>query len=512
MPRVWHHASPASPTWRVHAFRWHDGVMAAAGDRGVRRSGAAAALLALASDRVHGRRHRGTHASPAADPAAPSRRPAPPHRRRSHRTPARSGSRWPATCTSRASWPPGCGIRPPHSHRRPPPSLQRTSRSSTWRPRWDRRQSRTRQAVHLLSRSRGVRGAGGGRRRRRHDGQQPRARLRPGPPPDHVPRGGRRDGRHPPLSVIGVGRDADEAFKPALVHSPRPPRRHARRVRRRPGADRRPDGPLGSSRRAAAASPTPRTRPQLLEAVRRTRRCAPRRGGGLPALGHPGPQVPEPRPALTGRSPGAMRGPTSWQARTPTPSRATAASATATWPTGSATSRGTPPVTPPRRAQGVLRLTVRPRAGGPRPACVVCAAASAPRIGADGLPAPAGPADAADFPSRPRVAQGVLRGSSAERSPRREPRQDDPAHPPELDRRHDGRHVARHRGSTAYGVEHKTGTGHAGTDERPVVAAALVRIGHKGHTQAPRYREESPLHRITVAGQAESARSPRAQT
>ena len=76
-----------------------------------------------------------------------------------------------------------------------------------------------------------------------------------------------------------------------------------------------------------------------------------RRGRGLPALGHPGAALPEPRPALAGRGPGRRRGRHRGRARTPTGCRATAGWATATSPTAWATTRGTPPATPPRRAR-----------------------------------------------------------------------------------------------------------------------------------------------------------------
>ena len=144
----------------------------------------------------------------------------------------------------------------------------------------------------------------------------------------------------PPLAVVGIGRDVDDAFRPARVDV---------------------DGTIVATIGATVADQDPTADPtgqwaatadspgtadaidpaRLLRAVARGRPVG-RRGRRLHALGHPGRAVPERRAAVPGGGPGRRRAPTSSSAVTPTGSRATAGWATATWRTGSGTTPGTP--------------------------------------------------------------------------------------------------------------------------------------------------------------------------
>ena len=198
----------------------------------------------------------------------------------------------------------------------------------------------------------------------------------------------------PPLAVIGVGRDAEEAFEPAVVD-----------VR----------GTLVATLAASVADLDPTADPtgrwaatddrggiadavdpaRLLEAVRRTRRTADVvvvylhwgiQGQRCPsadqrslaaALVDAGADIVAGSHAHQLQGDGRLGG-----------GYVAYGLGNFAWysPGDAATSR-----------TGVLHLTVRPRAAGPRPPYVVRAAWSPARIGADGLPSPAGPADAADF-------------------------------------------------------------------------------------------------------------------
>ena len=182
--------------------------------------------------------------------------------RRSRPTPARSGSRWPATSTSRASWPPGCATPPPRSHRRPRALAAadlaivnlETSVGTGGRPEPGKRFtfSAGPAAFEALAAA-GVDVA--------THGQQPRAGLRPGPAPQHA--AGRRRGR-----AAGTRRCrwSASAATPTRRSRPRSSTSAAPSSRRspRPSPTRtpRPTRPAtGRPPRPRPASRTPSTRP-----------------------------------------------------------------------------------------------------------------------------------------------------------------------------------------------------------------------------------------------------------
>ena len=198
----------------------------------------------------------------------------------------------------------------------------------------------------------------------------------------------------PPLAVVGIGRDVDEAFRPARTevdgtvvatigatvadHDPtadptgtvgrhRRLRRHRRRPRPGPAAARRSGGPGGRPTWSSSTC----TGVSRASGARATR-------------------------SDPWRQTSSRRAPTSSSAATPTCSRATGGWGAATWRTGSGTTPGTRSRRRRRPRRGCSRSPCGPRRRG-RAGEVIDAAWEGARIGADGLPTPLAGAAAAGF-------------------------------------------------------------------------------------------------------------------
>ena len=169
-----------------------------------------------------------------------------------------------------------------------------------------------------------------------HDGQQPRPRLRPGGPGGHA--GG------------GPGAPASRTWGSGST----PPRRGRPYMTTIKGVQDRghrgiPGRRLASSWVATRHRPGEANSINLRPHARRGpgRQAARRSRHRVHALGHRGPGVPRPEPAVTGAASWPRQEPASSSARTPTCCRDPAGSATRSWPTAWATSCGGSTLTAP---------------------------------------------------------------------------------------------------------------------------------------------------------------------
>ena len=336
-----------------------------------------------------------------------------------------------------------------------------------------------------------LRRAGRRRGRRGEPGQQPRPRLRPRPAPRHL----RRPRRGPvgrPAARRGRPRPRRRRRLPPRAHRRRRhPGRDGRRHRRRRRPDRRPDRAMGGDRdrpgTADAIDPG-----RLLRAVR----AADREADVVVAYLHWGVQGEAcPTPGSAPWPPTWSRpAPTSSPAATPTGCRATAGWAAATWPTGSATTPGTPrgldhrrPHThraPPRRPSGRARVVAAP---GRRRASAQTDFLVPPGRGRRRLR------------RRPGRAPGTARAFRTDASSAVRPRPAPTARPARGLGRLDGPYDLA-LGRVVAGVRRalQPRTRQSRPDEGPVVAAALTGVGSRRHADSPRRGEELALDRVGV--------------
>ena len=431
------HARPPT-SGGVSGARWHHDAMTGAVGRGVRRCGAVLAL-------VLARRGRGLQPDrravvPGLVPRPgrlDDRRPRPrPPRRPPLVSPARlrceiavaGDVHFEGALAPRLLRP---GLRADAGHRcagsrrpgdRQPRDVRRLGRAP-----------RAGQAVHLLRRHGGLRGAGRGRDRRREHGQQPRPRLRSGTAPvDPAGRGRGSGPRSPSSGSVPTRTRPSPRPSPtwtARVWRPSPPRPPTRTPRPTPpGA-----WAAGPDTPGVADAIDPR---RLLREVRR----ADAEADVVVAYLHWGVQG-ERCPSADQRS----------LAR-----RLVGAGADVVVGSHAHELQGDGRLGPGYVAYGlgnfawyspgptgVLTLTVQPPREPAGRARVTASRWWPATIGADGLAAPDSGAAAAASRDRRSVAARVRRAGGERASARGQPRGDDPADPLELGRRHDGRHVAR---------------------------------------------------------------------